>query len=139
VFHFNIDPAIFIYLLFIAAVFLNALFKKGRRPPPRETTLPPPSEPAPVDAIVLPRSPLPVLPPKPLPRAKPHRLEAAKTGKGLAARLPHQAPSREPELRVGINRPAVARGLSAVRFSSRDDLRHAIVARLVIGPPKSLQ
>jgi hypothetical protein len=139
VFRFNIDPAIFIYLLFIAAVFLNALFKKGRRPPPPEATLPAPNEPTPADPISLPRSPLPELPPKPLPRARPHRAEAAKTNKAQPSQLSQKSPAREPELPAAIEKPAITRGVRAVRFTSRDDLRHAIVARMVIGPPKSLQ
>jgi hypothetical protein len=139
VFHFNIDPTVLIYLLFIAAVLLNASFKKGRRPPPSETTRPEQDEPATADAINLPRAPLPEVPPRPLPRAKPDRLRVARANKAQAAQPSQHAPVREPELQSGKERPAVTRGLRAVRFTNRDDLRHAIVARLVIGPPKSLQ
>lgn len=138
-FHFNIDPAVLIYLLFIAAVLLNALFKKGRRPPPSEITRAEQGAPAPADTISLPRSPLPEGIPKPLPRAKPDRFNTSKASQAKAAQPSQQAPVREPELQSGKERPAVTRGLRAVRFTSRDDLRYAIVARMVIGPPKSLQ
>nr|UOZ96699.1 hypothetical protein NCPCFENI_00596 [Cupriavidus sp.] len=140
-FHFNIDPAVLIYLLFIAVFLFNAFFKKGRRPPPTQTAPSQPSEPLP-QTIPVPQPPAPALPkaaetkpPRPSVQVLPP--DTAGTAKPMASRRLYQEYPQQPE-RIPAG-PKVTQGMRGARFNTRDDLRHAIVARLVIGPPKSLQ
>lgn len=140
-FRFNIDPAVLIYLLFIAVFLFNAFFKKGRRPPPAQTSPSQPSETTP-QSTPLPQPPAPALPKatdaKPQkPRVQVLQPDSASAVKTMASQPLHQEPLYQPE-RVATG-TQVRRGVRGAQFNSRDDLRHAIVARMVIGPPKSLQ
>lgn len=144
-FHFNIDPAVLIYLLFIAVFLFNAFFRKGRRPPPTQTSTSQPSEPVPQPNTPLPQPPAPALPkasdamPK-RPRVQAHSPDAARAARAARPLVPpplYQETPHGPE--PAATGPKVAPGIRGAQFKTRDDLRHAIVARLVIGPPKSLQ
>jgi hypothetical protein len=162
----NFDPGILVYLIFLAIILYSNHLKKRKQAQERaaqarkiEVPQPPPQPQAPPKRVAVPSAPtqsqLPDLDqwldtlwgkkkPEPAPVAAPIKksLHDQRREKQLqaqrAASLEETYP-RAPVQQQTVQGIAKRVPIDAARFRTREDLQRAIVARVVLAPPKGLE
>ena len=123
----NFDPGILVYLIFLAIILYSNHRKKRRQARERAVQLREieVQQPEPVAVAVPVRQSL-----------HDQRLERQLQTQRAAAL--EEAPRAPVVVQQAVHRVAKRMPIEAARFRTRDDLRRAIVARVVLAPPKSL-
>jgi hypothetical protein len=112
----KLDPGIFLYLIFLAAILVSAFLKNRRRPRTAEV----PTEYFQASANF----------------PTPDSSQLSAWGRSAAPMAPSVRRTDTVQKTVSV---VPRRNGARARFRDRNDLRQAVVARLVIGLPKSLE
>jgi hypothetical protein len=160
----NFDPGIIVYLIFLAIILYSNHLKKRKRAQEREALarkieVPQPQSQAQPKRVAVPsaptQSPLPDIDqwldtlwgkkkPEPAPVAAPpkkslHEQRREKQLQAQRAASFEETFPRAPVEQQAVQGIAKRTPIEAARFKTREDLRRAIVARVVFAPPKSLE
>lgn len=135
----NFDPGILVYLIFLAIILYSNHLKKRkqaqeRAAQARKVELPPQPQDLP-KRVAVPSAPTQ----SPLPGKKSlHDQRREKQLQAQRAASLEETYPRVPVEQQVVHGIAKRTPIDAARFKTRDDLRRAIVARVVLAPPKSL-
>jgi hypothetical protein len=120
------DPVVLLYVIFLAVILVSNQLKKRRRSPKQKSSAPPDLEQwlgnlwgnKPAERAATPS----------LQRPKAIEEKPRRPARAIEAFVESEVH------KLGRKRPS-----AAARFTTRDALRRAVVARLVLGPPKGLK
>jgi hypothetical protein len=142
----NFDPGILVYLIFLAIILYSNYRKKRRQSQARERAAQaraievqqPPALDQLLDTVWGKKEPEPVPVAAPV-RKSLHDQRREKQLQAQRAAALEEAPRAPVVVQQAVQGIGKRVPIEAARFKTRDDLRRAIVARVVFAPPKALE